>query len=225
MDEVQKTFREIAERYDRYRRKLIPCFDGFYRTVVDMAPFAPGDAFRVLDLGAGTGLLSQFLYERFPAAQYALIDFTAEMLEKAKQRFSTGGNFRYQVDNYAEADWKGPYELIASSLSIHHLDDAAKKALYRKVWENLVSGGWFLNAEFVRFASPELHARHWKLWIQSMRDAGLSDQEVEEALERTKIDILATVELQTGWLRELGFEEVDCYYRSGLFAVFGGKKI
>jgi len=224
MDEVQKTFREIAERYDRYRRKLIPCFDDFYRTVVDMVPFGPEETFRVLDLGAGTGLLSQFLHERFSKAQFTLIDFTAEMLAQAKRRFSAGGNFRYQVANYADEPWQGPYELIVSSLSIHHLDDPKKKRLYEKVRDNLVPGGAFLNAEFVRFASPELQAHYWKLWIQSMRDAGLNEGEVGEALGRTSIDILAPVELQTGWLQDLGFREVDCYYRSGLFAVFGGRK-
>jgi len=224
VEEVQKTFREIAERYDRYRRKLIPCFDGFYASVVAMVPFPPEGEFRVLDLGAGTGLLTQFLRERFPKARYTLIDFTAEMLDKARQRFAEVEGMRYLVADYAAADWEGPYDLIVSSLSIHHLSDAAKRGLYRKAFANLAPSGCFLNAEFVRAADPQVQARYWELWIQSMRDAGLTEAEVAQALERTAIDILATVEEQLAWLSEAGFTQVDCHFKDQLFAVFGGRR-
>ena len=222
MKEVQETFREIAERYDRYRRILIPCFDDFYRTVADMVPFSSEQTFDVLDLGAGTGLLTHFLRERFPEARYTLMDFTAEMLEKAKQRFGESPKLRYRVADYAEADWEGTYDLVVSSLSIHHLGDEAKRRLYRKVIEHLRPGGHFLNAEFVRSADPAVQARYWDRWIEKMREGGLTEAEVGQALERTAIDILAPVEDQLQWLREAGFAEVDCHYKAQLFAVFGG---
>lgn len=220
--DVQETFREIAERYDRHRRILIPCFDDFYKTVVDMVSFSSDQSFDVLDLGAGTGLLTQFLRERFPGARYTLIDFTPEMLEKAKQRFGESQNLHYLVADYAQAEWEGRYDLIVSSLSIHHLDDEAKPRLYRKVFDHLRSGGIFLNAEFVRSADPAVQAKYWDLWIRNIRKAGLTEAELGHALERTTIDILCPVEDQLRWLREAGFAQVDCHYKAQLFAVFGG---
>ncbi|MFO1463822.1 MAG: methyltransferase domain-containing protein [bacterium] len=224
MEEVRKTFQEIAERYDRYRRQLIPCFDAFYGAVAAMVPFDSEAAFRALDLGAGTGLLTQGLSRRFPKAQFTLIDFTAEMLEQARRRFGADAPHRYILADYAESEWEGSYDLIVSSLSIHHLPDAGKRRLYAKVFEHLAPGGAFINAEFVCSASEAVQRRHWERWIAQMRAAGLSPEEVDQALARTAIDILAPVETQTAWLRELGFRDVECYFRDGLFAVFGGRK-
>lgn len=224
MDKVQQTFQEIARHYDLYRRKLIPCFDDFYTAVPKMANFAPDQSFRVLDLGAGTGLLTQFLSEVFPRADFTLMDFTQEMLDQARQRFAGRDNFHYLTANYAEANWAGPFDLIVSSLSIHHLQDEAKRALYHKIYEELAPGGQFLNAEFVKAESEGLQKRYWDLWIQSLHDNGLSQDEMAQAMERTQIDILTPVECQLAWLKEIGFQEVGCHYRAYLFAVFGGQK-
>ena len=224
MEEVRKTFQEIAERYDRYRRQLIPCFDAFYTALVDRVPFASGQNFKVLDLGAGTGLLSKFLFEKFPQAQFTLVDLAPEMLQQARERFAGSERFQYRVADYSQADLGGPFDLVVSSLSIHHLEDSAKRELYRKIYGSLVPEGAFLNAEFVRAADPEVQRQHWDLWLQKMRAAGLSEAEVGQALQRTGIDILTTVEAQVEWLQEIGFRQVDCVFRDGLFAVFGGRR-
>jgi tRNA (cmo5U34)-methyltransferase len=224
MEEVKKTFNDLAERYDLQRRKLIPDFDDFYRTVVEMVPFSPQGSWRFLDLGAGTGLLTQFLRGHFPQADYSLMDFSSEMLAQAKARFAGQAGLHFLEADYAAADWPGTFDGIFSSLSIHHLSDEAKSALYRKILAHLRPGGIFLNAEFVRAESPELQARYWQLWIESMRTAGLSETEVGHALERTTIDILTPVETQLDWLKEAGFVEIGCHYRRYLFAVFGGRR-
>ncbi|MFO1519868.1 MAG: methyltransferase domain-containing protein [bacterium] len=224
MEEVKKTFSAIAGHYDLYRRKLIPCFDDFYRAAVEMMPFKADQDFTVLDLGAGTGLLSGFIRERFPAARITLIDFSEEMLAKARERFGDDPRVRYQVADYVGVDWGGAWDAVVSSLSIHHLDDDGKKSIYRKVFDGLKRGGVFLNAEFVRASSSAVQERYWSLWIKKKQEAGLSEEEIRQSLKRTEIDILAPVEDQLAWLREAGFEEVECHYRQYLFAVFGGKK-
>ena len=224
MDEVKKTFGEIAERYDRQRRKLIPCFDDFYRAAVEVVPLAPEKSWRFLDLGAGTGLLTQFLRGRFPNAEYHLMDFSPEMLAQAQSRFGAQEGISFIEADYVQAEWPGSFDGIFSSLSIHHLSDEAKRDLYRKIFSRLRPGGIFVNAEFVRAESAELQARYWQLWIESMRAAGLNEGELSQALERTSIDILATVEAQLEWLQEIGISEVGCHYRQYLFAVFGGRK-
>ncbi|HKX12939.1 MAG TPA: methyltransferase domain-containing protein, partial [bacterium] len=156
--------------------------------------------------------------------EYTLIDFSSEMLTQARARFEGQAGIHFLEADYAEAGWPGSFDGIFSSLSIHHLNDEAKPALFRKIFAHLRPGGIFLNAEFVRAESSELQARYWRLWIESMRAAGLDESEVERALERTSIDILAPVEAQLGWLKEAGFIEVGCHYRQYLFAVFGGRK-
>ena len=52
-------FDAVATEYDAARRRLMPCFDGLYGTVLELiAEWGPPRGARVLDLGAGTGLLA-----------------------------------------------------------------------------------------------------------------------------------------------------------------------
>ena len=40
---VRKAFAADADSYDRPRRKLVPCFDDFYRTALELIPFKPDE--------------------------------------------------------------------------------------------------------------------------------------------------------------------------------------
>src|SRR5271167_4060784 len=84
---VKDAFGLTAREYDRARRQLVPCFDDFYRSAVEALPFAPNAAPEILDLGAGTGLLSGFIAAAFPHARLTLLDIAPEMLDRARERF------------------------------------------------------------------------------------------------------------------------------------------
>src|SRR5258708_28327466 len=86
---VRKVFAADADNYDRARRKLVPCFDDFYRTALELLPFKSDDRFEALDLGAGTGLLSAMISDAFPKARLTLFDLTPDMLMIARQRLNT----------------------------------------------------------------------------------------------------------------------------------------
>jgi len=85
-----------------------------------------------------------------------------------------------------------------SSFAIHHLDHNRKRELYREIHHLLNPGGVFCNLEHVS-SPPRLHAR-WQL-------LGI-DQEPEDPSNRC-----LDVETQLGWLRELGYRYVDCYWK------------
>src|ERR1051325_4081791 len=87
---VREVFDRTAKDYDRARRQLVPCFDDFYDTVLKRLSYQADDAFSVLDLGAGTGLLSLFIAQTFPHAQLTLVDVSPQMLTIAQERFSAG---------------------------------------------------------------------------------------------------------------------------------------
>jgi tRNA (cmo5U34)-methyltransferase len=55
---VGALFGQAAWDYDRARRQLVPDFDRFYGAVLESIPFRGEQEILVLDLGAGTGLLS-----------------------------------------------------------------------------------------------------------------------------------------------------------------------
>ena len=92
------------------------------------------------------------------------------------------------------------------------------------VYHHLTDGGIFINADQAAGASFDLDHRYKEEWEATIRKSGLSNQVIESAIERRKLDINASVEDQLQWLLEAGFAEVDCVYEYNEFAVFFSRK-
>jgi len=222
---IQQAFNAAAADYDKLRRTLIPCFDDFYRTAVEVIPGDRRAPLKVLDLGAGTGLYSGMVQAVFPNAEFTLLDLAVEMLEKAKFRFSQMGKSpSILIGDYVEADWGGSYDLVISGLSIHHLSDPDKERLYQRIYDALSPGGMFVNADQVMGKTPFLEKLYRQHWLDSVGDLGISDEERKAALKRMEYDRMATLDIQLDWLEAIGFQDVDCWYKNFSFAVFGGHR-
>jgi tRNA (cmo5U34)-methyltransferase len=222
---VAALFDTAAEDYDRARRQLVPPFDDFYGTVVDSIPHEREDAIRVLDLGAGTGLLSAFVAQAFPRARMMLVDASPDMLGVARRRFADElERFEMRVVNYAREPLPEEYEVVMSALSIHHLDGTEKRELFRKVYGMLCNGGVFVNADQILGSTPEIEARYRETWLRQVRERGVGEEDLAAALTRTEEDKMSTLEEQEAWLEEAGFLQVDYPYKNYSFAVYVGRK-
>src|ERR1700688_4284088 len=119
--DVKDAFDATAGNYDRSRRQLVPCFDDFYRTALELVPFPADAPIAVLDLGAGTGLLTSFVAAAFPRAQITLGDISEEMLARARQRLAAQAErFQFHVMDFAATALPGEYDVVVSALAIHH---------------------------------------------------------------------------------------------------------
>jgi tRNA (cmo5U34)-methyltransferase len=174
---TQEIFDITAATYDADRAKLIPCYDAFYRRTTDLIV---GGAERVLDLGAGTGLLSTFVRTWYPKAHIHLMDVSEPMLERARTRLGADSNVSFEVADYATAKLPENQDSIVSALSIHHLDNEAKKALFKKIYASLRPGGTFVNAEQVAGPTPALDAHYKVIWLQQVREAGATPQQIAD---------------------------------------------
>jgi tRNA (cmo5U34)-methyltransferase len=222
---VRAVFDASAGRYDRLRRQLIPCFDDFYQTAVEIIPFEPSEPIRVLDLGAGTGLMSSFVLDAFPQAHLTLVDVSDEMLARARERFvARQGQVDFVIADYSRFDLPGGYDLVVSALSIHHLADEDKAALFSRVRGMLVHGGAFVNADQMLGSTPTTDRRYVDTWLQRVRASGITAEDLAQMFERTSYDRLTDLETQLGWLRDAGFSDVDCYYKWHNFAVYSGRR-
>ncbi|RAK17351.1 tRNA (cmo5U34)-methyltransferase [Anoxybacillus vitaminiphilus] len=223
-DCIAEKFNENAAQYDRQRRKLIPCFNDFYSipvSVMNTAKTVPA----ILDMGAGTGLFTSFILEKYPRANITLIDISEKMMEIAKKRFANYPNVNYIVDDYTKHEFNTKFDMIVSSLSIHHLTDDEKKSLYRRVYSLLNEDGLFLNADQVLGHTPFIDALYKNDWQNKIENSGLTREEIDSAYERTKLDKMSTLHDQLNWLKESGFEDVDCIYKYFNFVVLFGRKI
>lgn len=223
-DSIVAIFNEIANEYDPQRRKLIPCFDDFYSIPVSILRSSTSTP-AILDVGAGTGLFSAFILEKFPGANLTLIDISEKMLAIAKERFAKLPNVNYVIGDYTVHEFDHKFDLIVSSLSIHHLSDQEKKIFYQHAYSLLKKDGIFVNADQVLGKTSYLEALYKNDWKEKIERSGLTNEELEAAYERTKLDKMSTLDDQLHWLTESGFQDVDCIYKYFNFVVLFGRKL
>jgi tRNA (cmo5U34)-methyltransferase len=193
-----------------------------------------------LDLGCGDGVLASAILDEHPQARGLLVDFSEPMLDAARRQLQS----KVQRVEFLRADihqpgWArrvaphAPLDVIVSGFAIHPLPDSRKRALYGEIFELLAPEGIFINIEHVSSTTRWTES----VWDDYTIDAifgtelkaspGKTRAEVaREYYSRAEQDenILAPLEVQCDWLRDIGFENVDCFLKVQELAVFGGQR-
>ncbi len=227
MAKATSVFDRQAAIYRGPREKLIPQLDRFYGMVpeaVGLVEAEPGKEgpLRILDLGAGTGMLSAVVAEAFPEADFTLFDFSPRMLEQARELL--GEEVVTLTGDMYEGIPSGPWDAVISALAIHHMTDEGKRSVYESVFRELRPGGIFVNAEHILGETPALQ-EHYAEWHRRQAfEKGLTEEEWVDTVERMSHDHLSPLSVQLGWLAEIGFTDADCLYKDHGFAVILGRR-
>jgi len=187
---------------------------------VSLAGGRPG---RVLDLGAGTGMLAGFVLDAYPGCEVTLFDGAGQMLDRAREVLDGRPVSFVQGDMYGELP-DGPWDAIVSALAIHHLEDHGKRHVFGEALRILRPGGIFVNSEHVLGPTPPLDAEYRRWHESEARAAGIDDDEWAAAEDRMTADHLRPLPDQLEWLAEAGFEDVDCLFKDRGYAVMFGRK-
>lgn len=192
-----------AEHANAYleRAPHLPRRDVAYAELLEVLPTAPK---RVLDLGTGDGHVLGMI-----GAAGVAMDFSATMLDAARDRF--GGRPDVEVVEHnlnAPLPDLGTFDLVVSAFAIHHCPHDRKRALYAEVFDRLEPGGMFANLEHVSSPTARLHAEFLAL-VDSPEDPS---------------NKLLDVETQLRWLREIGFADVECFWKWRELALLAGVK-
>jgi tRNA (cmo5U34)-methyltransferase len=221
MSDAVGLFAAHAADYHSERRRLVPSFELFYGTAVDLLALRAGPIERVLDLGAGTGLMAEAVLARHPQAELVLLDGAAEMLAEAERRLPAASSETVIAD-LRDPLPGGAFDAVVSALAIHHLEDDGKRELFARVREALRPGGVFVNAEHVAGPTESLERTYRRLWREACAAAGASAGEIEAAEQRMIADRSRDVATQLGWMREAGLGSCDCFFKHLHFAVLAG---
>jgi tRNA (cmo5U34)-methyltransferase len=223
---IDNAFNKSADYYDSWIRKALPCYDELFSVAVESIPFPDDKKLDILDLGAGTGLFSWLIFQRYRKSNFTLIDVAEKMIAVAQKRFSGFGfQFSYVIGDYREALPESRHDLIVSSLSIHHLEDDEKQHLFKQIYLNLKPGGAFINVDQIKAPSDYFQEVYWSTWLKKVRRSGASEQQVQESIQRRQsFDKDSTMEDQLSWLRNAGFKAVDCLYHYYFVGVFYAQK-
>ena len=167
---------------------------------------------RFLDLGSGAGRLLSLVKTARPSAAAVAVDFSPSMLERLREQFSADSSVKVIEHNLdSPLPGLGSFDLVVSSFAIHHVPHERKRALYGEIFNLLLPAGVFCNLEHV--ASPSLALHHEFL-----------DRLEIKRNEEDPSNKLIALETQLDWLRDLGFEDVDCLWKWRELALLFGRK-
>jgi len=195
---------------------------------------------KFLDLGCGDGILGAAILGAYPNSRGVFVDFSEPMLAQVREQLKDyEGQLTFENLDYGDPDWvtrmqkETPFDVIASGYSIHHQPNERKRPIYAEIFSLLKPGGWFINIEHIA-ASAQItidlfnkHVIDERYAIEKANGGSKTRREVSDIfLNRPDKDanILLAVETQCNWLREIGYEEVDSYFRIYELAVFGGRR-
>jgi len=163
--------------------------------------FLPRDAKRILDVGSGAGRLLALVKAAMPTASFVALDFSPTMLDALRKRHGSDESVAIVSHDLASnLPELGKFDAVVSCFAIHHLVHARKRDLYQEIFELLQPGGVFCNLEHVASATTRLHH-------QFLAKLDLTPEQEDPS---NKLLDLAT---QLTWLREIGFEDVDCQWK------------
>jgi tRNA (cmo5U34)-methyltransferase len=219
---IAQAFDASVDYYDDWMRVALPSYDGIFAAALEQIPFEKNASIRVLDLGAGTGLFSWHVLEKYPAAMFTLCDVAPKMMEIARQRFAPyPGQFNYLTEDYRQIASNQKFDLVISSLSIHHLPDEGKRALFARINSLLDDGGLFINIDQVWGPTEYWQTRYWDQWLKKVRRSSASEDQIAASVQRRReYDHEATLADQLQWLGQAGFSQVDCVYKHAFIGVF-----
>ena len=152
------------------------------------------------------------MLEAHPLAVGIGVDFSPTMLRGGRDRFAGTANVAsIEHDLDRPLPEIGRFDAIVSSFAIHHCNHERKRDLYKEVFQLLEPGGVFCNLEHVSSPTRKLHLR----FLSAIGCTPASEDPSNKLLD---------VETQLGWLRSIGFEDVDCYWKWLELAVHAGSK-
>lgn len=189
-----------AQRYLRDRGQ-IPFRQQGYEVLMELLDGR--EVTRVLDLGTGDGYTLGLVLGMFPAARGVGVDFNAEMLRLAGERFAGEPDGRVEIVRH-DLDERlpelGRFDVVVSSFAIHHCAPERQRALYDEVFARLEPGGLFANLEHVDSPTAERH-------LEFLDAIGVKPEDDDPSNQLVEVDV------QLGWLRDIGFAQVECLWK------------
>lgn len=228
--EFSDAYRENADIFIVERRRMFHIVKSYY-----VQFFSRNKQRSILDLGCGDGILSNELLNVDGSLSATLVDGSADMLDKARERLK-----RFKDVHYVNASFQDiigqrilerQFDFIFSSLAIHHLTMDEKTALFKTIYSHLSGGGHFLNIDVVLAPAEPLEKWYlslWKEWIDERKETlGREGGPFDNIIQRykdNKDNKPDTLDDQLKVLERIGFRDVDCYYKYGIFSMYGGRK-
>ncbi|KMQ50381.1 type 12 methyltransferase [Chitinispirillum alkaliphilum] len=141
------------------------------------------------------------------------------MLEVARQRFQGLTNFNFSISDYSKELPSSKFDLIASALSIHHIDDTNKVNLYSGIFDKLNANGCLINLDQFNASSEIMNQYYDESWYEFIDNSKITGAELDSWLKRRELDKENSIDDTKDLLLKIGFKSVECIYSYMKFGV------
>lgn len=216
MRTMRREFDREAQHYDRTARASMPGYSELHRMLARGIPYLPTRNFAILELGVGTGTLTELLLAEFPHARVTGIDLAPKMIARARTKLR---RFRDRVELIAgplEEFRTGEYDAVVSALAIHHLSDPEKWRLFRRIQRALPPGGYFGDGDDHLPEDPVFDTRFAQIAGAEANGARAAGSwRIPQAVwhEHERFDHPCTLSNETARLARAGFPHVGVPWR------------
>ncbi len=226
MNNIKEHFETEAKEFDGIIVKLIPYYQQMIQALIDSIPYESNSKIRIIDLGCGTGTISQRISEKFPNSKIVCLDIASNMIDIAKYKLANHKDSDFIVGDFSKIELEDKFDVVISSLALHHLEtDYEKKEFYAKIYEVLNNKGVFFNADVILASTDYLQMKNLNRWKEYMNKSVSMDEIENKWIPTYEIeDRPAKLITQLKWLEEIGFISIDVIWKYYNFAVFGGIK-
>ncbi|MBY8982336.1 MAG: methyltransferase domain-containing protein [Candidatus Lokiarchaeota archaeon] len=190
---------------------------------------------KILDLGTGNGILIKTLFNNNDIQnEIVVVDGSENMINEAKANLNYLSNVKFFNVSFQEIIKNGfpekDFNFIISAFAIHHLNSKEKKEFYKIIFNLLRPNGYFVNIDTTTSTLEKYTVWFldlWSEWINRYQN----DNKTQTSFEKVPYNApnkpenhYDPLDMQLSYLKEIGFSDVECFYKYGLFSIFGGFK-
>lgn len=167
-----------------------------------MARLLPEGVESLLDIGCGSGLELDAVFERFPQLQVTGIDLSQEMLALLQQKHGARKLTLIRADYFAYPLGEGLFDAAVSFETLHHFTAEKKKGLFERLRRALKPGGVYLECDYIASSQQIEDLVFAESRRRRQRDKIPPEQFVH-------FDTPLTLEHEMQAMREAGFSSVE----------------
>jgi len=221
---VQEHFAKQVCEYESLMTRLVPDYLKQHQIISKLLPKNKNKKYRVLDLGCGNGVLSEIVLKKLPNSHIVGFDITDEMLMAYKQKINQYTN-TYQLikGDYKNDSIGDSYDIILTGMTLHHLNWEERKAFYKKLFKSANKNAVYISNDIIIDEDIDVQKHQYQLWKQFMKEQGENpDFWYNKHINKDYPIILSD---NFNWLKDAGFKQTACHWRTYNFAITSAIKL
>ncbi len=223
----RRHFDRLAREYDSSFIAHVPTYAEMHNTILEMLGLGGRYPAHVLELGIGTGTLTEKLLDRFPKTRVTGVDISPAMLTQARAKLSFAGNrVELRESDMSTAALGSGYDAVVSAIAFHHVPPRKKAALFAELYGGLDPDGVIVVGDTFKATTSEMGELFRHLKEERLMEEGLSKADIVERSQRAKYSGGSATRVRDyeRWLAKAGFISVDCVWKHFNLAVLFGRK-